>query len=113
MLCADDAETRALAARSPRAVRTCSFAADADVRASEVRQAGNQMHFLLHLPDEAPVAATLNLPGRHNVQNACAAATIALEIGVDPATIVEGLARFGGVGRRFSIHRTSRWRRAA
>ena len=46
----------------------------------------------------------MNLPGRHNVQNACAAAAIALEIGVDPATIVEGLARFGGVGRRFSIH---------
>ncbi len=104
VLCADDAETRALAARSPRAVRTYGFAADADVRASEVRQEGNQMHFLLHLPDEAPVAATLNLPGRHNVQNACAAAAIALEIGVDPATIVEGLARFGGVGRRFSIH---------
>ena len=104
VLCADDAETRALAARSPRAVRTYGFAADADVRASDLRQEGNQMQFLLHLPDEAPIAATLNLPGRHNVQNACAAAAIALEIGVDPGTIVHDLARFGGVGRRFSIH---------
>ncbi len=104
VLCADDAETRALAARSPRAVRTYGFAADADVRASDLTQDGNQMRFMLHLPDEAPRAAVLNLPGRHNVQNACAAAAIALEIGVDCAAIVDGLARFAGVGRRFAIH---------
>jgi UDP-N-acetylmuramate--alanine ligase len=104
VLCADDVETRALAARSPRAVRTYGFAADADVRASDVRQDGNQMQFLLHLPEEAPRAAILNLPGRHNVQNACAAAAIAIEIGVDSAAIVDGLARFAGVGRRFAIH---------
>jgi len=104
VLCADDVETRALAARSPRAARTYGFAEDADVRATEVRQDGNQMHFLLHLPDEAPRPAVLNLPGRHNVQNACAAAAIALEIGVEADTIVDGLARFAGVGRRFAIH---------
>jgi UDP-N-acetylmuramate--alanine ligase len=104
VLCADDVETRALIARSPRAVRSYGFADDADVRATEVRQDGNQMHFLLHLPDEAPRQALLNLPGRHNVQNACAAAAIALEIGIAPATIVDGLAHFAGVGRRFHIH---------
>jgi len=104
VLCADDVETRALAARSPRAARTYGFAADADVRASDVQQDGQQMRFTLHLPDEAPLAATLNLPGRHNVQNACAAAAIALEIGIEAKTIVDGLARFGGVGRRFAIH---------
>jgi UDP-N-acetylmuramate--alanine ligase len=104
VLCADDVETRALAARSPRAVRTYGFAADADVRATDVRQDGNQMQFTLHLPEEAPRAAILNLPGRHNVQNACAAAAIAIEIGVSASAIIDGLARFAGVGRRFAIH---------
>ncbi len=104
VLCADDVETRALAARSPRAARTYGFAADADVRASDVQQNGSQMSFMLHLPDEAPRSALLHLPGRHNVQNACAAAAIALEIGIAPDTIVDGLARFAGVGRRFAIH---------
>jgi UDP-N-acetylmuramate--alanine ligase len=104
VLCADDVETRALAGRSPRAVRTYGFAADADVRATDVRQDGNQMQFTLHLPEEAPRAAILNLPGRHNVQNACAAAAIAIEIGVSASAIVDGLARFAGVGRRFAIH---------
>ena len=104
VLCADDAEVRALAARSPRAVRTYGFADDADVRASQVRQDGAQMHFLLHFPDETPLPVCLRLPGRHNVQNACAAAAIALEIGIEAATIVKGLANFGGVGRRFQMH---------
>jgi UDP-N-acetylmuramate--alanine ligase len=104
VLCADDAEVRALAARSPRAVRTYGFADDADVRASQVRQDGAQMHFLLHLPDEAPLPVRLRLPGRHNVQNACAAAAIALEIGIEPGVIVSGLGNFGGVGRRFTMH---------
>ncbi len=104
VLCADDAEVRALAARSPRAVRTYGFAEDADVRATQIRQDGAQMHFTLHLPDEEPLPVSLSLPGRHNVQNACAAAAIALEIGIDAHTIVEGLAHFGGVGRRFQIH---------
>ena len=104
VLCADDVETHALSLRSPRAVRTYGFAEGADVRATDVRQNGSEMHFLLHLPDEPPLPALLHLPGRHNVQNACAAAAIALEIGIAPATIIDGLARFGGVGRRFHIH---------
>ncbi|MGE4073145.1 MAG: UDP-N-acetylmuramate--L-alanine ligase [Lysobacterales bacterium] len=104
VLCADDVETHELSLRSPRAVRTYGFAEGADVRATDVRQNGSEMHFMLHLPDEQPLAALLHLPGRHNVQNACAAAAIALEIGIAPATIIDGLARFGGVGRRFHIH---------
>lgn len=104
VLCADDPETHALSQRSPRAVRTYGFAEGADIRATDVRQNGSEMQFILHMPDEQPLAAVLHLPGRHNVQNACAAAAIALEIGIAPATIVDGLARFGGVGRRFHIH---------
>ncbi len=104
VLCADDAEVRALAARSPRAVRTYGFADDADVRASDLSQDGALMHFMLHLPDESPLPVRLALPGRHNVQNACAAAAIALEIGIEPEVIVSGLANFGGVGRRFTMH---------
>ncbi len=104
VLCADDPETRALAARSPRAVRTYGFADDADVRASDVSQSGTEMRFTLHMPDETPRDVRLKLPGRHNVQNACAAVAIALEIGVTADAIVSGLERFGGVGRRFHMH---------
>lgn len=45
--------------------------------------------------------ASLQVPGRHNVKNALAAALAALAFGVEPGAILEGLARFPGVGRRF------------
>ena len=45
---------------------------------------------------------TLPMPGRHNVQNALAAIAVALELGVDDAGLRAGLARFGGVKRRFT-----------
>jgi UDP-N-acetylmuramate--alanine ligase len=42
------------------------------------------------------------MPGRHNVQNALAAIGVALELGIDDATIQKGFAHFGGVKRRFT-----------
>ncbi|MBK8706825.1 MAG: UDP-N-acetylmuramate--L-alanine ligase [Saprospiraceae bacterium] len=45
----------------------------------------------------------LPMPGRHNVENATAAITVALHTGVDVSAIREGLATFGGVKRRFEF----------
>ena len=45
----------------------------------------------------------LQLPGAYNVQNALAALTAALAVGVDPATIVRSLESFTGTRRRFEI----------
>jgi len=45
----------------------------------------------------------LNLPGRHNVQNALAAAAIGWQLGVDAQAIARALAKFEGVGRRFNL----------
>jgi UDP-N-acetylmuramate--alanine ligase len=60
------------------------------------------MHFDLHLPGMAcTLPVTLNLPGRHNVQNALAAAAVGWQLGVDAEAIAHALARFEGVGRRF------------
>jgi UDP-N-acetylmuramate--alanine ligase len=42
------------------------------------------------------------MPGRHNVQNALAAIGVALELGIDDATIQNGFDKFGGVKRRFT-----------
>src|SRR5690606_30947436 len=45
----------------------------------------------------------LNLPGRHNVQNALAAIAVATELGVPDARIAAALESFNGVGRRFTM----------
>jgi UDP-N-acetylmuramate--alanine ligase len=45
----------------------------------------------------------LFVPGEHNVRNALAAIAVARELGIAPATIASGLAKFIGVDRRFQI----------
>ena len=103
VLCIEDAEVRALAEEMPRHCITYGFSADADVRASEIRQDGGRMRFMLHLPDGNNQAIVLNLPGRHNVLNALAAAAVAWQLGVSRADIAAALQAFEGIGRRFNI----------
>ncbi|PRH83576.1 UDP-N-acetylmuramate--L-alanine ligase [Arenimonas caeni] len=103
VLCADDPEVAALAAQTPRHLVTYGIRGQADVRATDVRQDGPCMHFTLHLPESAPQAVTLNLPGEHNVLNALAAATVGWELGVAPARIAAALEKFQGIGRRFNL----------
>jgi UDP-N-acetylmuramate--alanine ligase len=104
VLCVEDPEVNALAEDTHRHVLRYGFREDADVRASNVRQEGGAMKFDLHLPlEDAPIPVTLNLPGRHNVLNALAAASIGWQLGVDVVAIGQALEKFHGVGRRFNI----------
>ena len=68
-------------------------APEAQVRATEVRAADGAVTFTLHLP-HASVAVQLPLPGRHNVQNALAAAAAAWVLDVPVDDIAAGLADF-------------------
>ena len=43
------------------------------------------------------------LPGRHNIENATAAISIALDLGISPEKIKEALATFKGIWRRFEF----------
>jgi UDP-N-acetylmuramate--alanine ligase len=102
VLCIDDDEVRALVPEVPRSVRTYGTRPEADLRASAIQPVGMHTSFLVHGAElERPLAVTLNLPGRHNVLNALAAISVALELGVDEEAIVRALAGFQGVGRRF------------
>jgi UDP-N-acetylmuramate--alanine ligase len=76
----------------------------AQVRAVNVRADNGQMHFTVQrrngvtLPD---LPIVLNLPGEHNVLNALAAISVAVELGIHDAAVQSALAQFKGVGRRF------------
>ena len=52
----------------------------------------------------------LSVPGRHNLQNALAAAAVARELGVPSDVFSSGISAYAGVGRRFEFKR--RWRGA-
>ncbi|MGY0505493.1 UDP-N-acetylmuramate--L-alanine ligase [Luteimonas sp. e5] len=98
----DDPEVAQLAERVQRHVLTYGFDEAAEVRAENVRQAGAAMHFDLCLPDGSCTAVRLALPGRHNVQNALAAAAVGWQLGVAPEAIASALDKFKGIGRRFN-----------
>ena len=105
VLCADDAETAALAQASPRTTLLYGESEHADVRAVNIVHDDNRMRFDLVLPEqERPLPVVLNLPGRHNVLNALAAAAIGWQLGVDERAIANALASFQGIGRRFNLH---------
>ncbi|MCL4800673.1 MAG: UDP-N-acetylmuramate--L-alanine ligase [Burkholderiales bacterium] len=101
VLCADDANVREIMPFVSKPVVTYGFAADANVRAEDVEHAAGQMRFRAIREGAEPFAARLNLPGRHNVQNALAAIAVGTELGVAPAAMQKALAEFRGVGRRF------------
>lgn len=104
VLCLDDPEIRDLLPEVTRPVITYGLDAAADVYATDVQQAGAQTHFTAHRrQQDDTLAIMLNLPGRHNVQNALAAIAVATELGVSDADIRKALAEFQGIGRRFQI----------
>ncbi|GAB1594512.1 UDP-N-acetylmuramate--L-alanine ligase [Lysobacter claricitrinus] len=103
VLCIDDPEVAALAKNATRHVLTYGFAADADVRAENVVQQGARMRFTLCMPDGTRCETTLALPGRHNVQNALAAAAVGWQLGVEQPAICRALENFAGIGRRFNL----------
>jgi UDP-N-acetylmuramate--alanine ligase len=103
VLCTDDPIVAELAESLPRSVLRYGLNEGADVRASDLRQERGQMHFNLHLPNGVTQAITLNLPGTHNVLNACAAAAVGVQLGVSEMAIARALKLFKGVGRRFNI----------
>jgi UDP-N-acetylmuramate--alanine ligase len=110
VLCSDHAEVQAMVSRvSDRRVLTYGFNPQADVRAFnlEVSAAGSTFDVALR-PRGKGVAGrieglVLPMAGRHNVQNALAAIAVARELGVDDEAIRDGLSRFTGVNRRFTV----------
>ncbi|MGH8737706.1 MAG: UDP-N-acetylmuramate--L-alanine ligase [Burkholderiales bacterium] len=101
ILCADDPNVREILPFVSKPVVTYGFAADAAVRAEAVEHAAGAMRFRALREKAAPLEVTLNLPGRHNVQNALAAIAVASELAIADRAIQKALAEFHGVGRRF------------
>jgi UDP-N-acetylmuramate--alanine ligase len=106
VLCMDDANVKSLLPLITKPVTTYGLSEGAQVRAVEVEPDAARMRFrVVRRNGQARPAAdlnvTLNLPGVHNVQNALAAIAVGMEIGVPDEAIMQALADFRGVGRRF------------
>lgn len=105
VLCLDDEGVREILPQISKPVLTYGFSEDADVRAFDVRQDGMQSHFKVQRrKDATPLEVTLNLPGRHNIQNSLSVIAIAEELKIDDQQLKRALLQFRGIGRRFQIN---------
>jgi UDP-N-acetylmuramate--alanine ligase len=97
--CADDPNLTAVLPRITRRVRTYALDARADLSASRIE--------LGPFSAKATIASygdvRLNVPGRHNLQNALAVVAVGLELGLPFERIAAGLAEFRGAERRFEV----------
>jgi UDP-N-acetylmuramate--alanine ligase len=95
VLCADDELVRELKPKARRV--TYGFRHDATYRCEHVRP------FPIHHDGRELGRINLSQPGRHNIQNATAAAAMALEIGVRFADVAAALESFPGAHRRMEL----------
>lgn len=72
------------------------------VKAKNIRIASGKYHFELQYRDES-MESSLQIGGKHNIENALAAASVAISCGIDLATIAQSLESYKGVQRRFDI----------
>jgi UDP-N-acetylmuramoyl-tripeptide--D-alanyl-D-alanine ligase len=75
----------------------------ADVRAIDIASEERGSSFRLRLPGNREIDIHLPLPGRFNILNALAAASIADECGIEADRIKRGIESFGGVPMRLAI----------
>jgi UDP-N-acetylmuramate--alanine ligase len=103
--CVDDPVVKSLLPQVERSIITYGFDPGADVYAEHLLHENGVSKFSVVRAGHAQtLPVTLHFPGRHNVLNALAAIAIASDEGVADEHIINGLAKFQGVGRRFERH---------
>ncbi len=103
ILCMEDSNIQRIFPAIRRRTITYGRSAQVDLEIQNITLSadGSDFHIRRHQSDLGQFH--LNVPGVHNVLNATAAIAVALEMDVSLPQIVEGLAAFTGVDRRFSM----------
>ena len=98
-------ESLALAASHPQA-RSYGLGGRADYPLEVLSVGPHTAEGVLGLPtwhEQRELPLRLLHPGAHNLENAAAAAVVCIELGLPPQAVVEALATFPGVARRFEV----------
>jgi UDP-N-acetylmuramate--alanine ligase len=102
----DDAGARALAVEAAAGggrVVTYGTGAGADLRLTAIRPDGDGVAYDTTYRGADLGTVRLRVPGAHMAANSAAALLTGLELGLPPAGLVEGLATYSGVRRRFEF----------
>jgi UDP-N-acetylmuramate--alanine ligase len=100
---ADDGGARRVAERLETPVWRVGLASDADVRVRDVRARVDATLARVAVPGGEEHELRLRVPGVHNVRNAAMAIGVAAALEAPLPPVLEALAAFTGVGRRFEL----------
>jgi UDP-N-acetylmuramate--alanine ligase len=103
VLCLDQPNIQLLIPRLDRRIITYGLESGADLVARRLHLSGLTSRFEVFQRGTSLGECTLQVPGRHNVLNALAAVTVALDLEIPFLTIQKALAGFAGVQRRFQV----------
>lgn len=97
------ASMQAVLPRLRRRVVTYGIQSGADVTARELELRAGGSSFEVSVDGQSIGFFSVNIPGRHNVQNTLAAIAVGRELDLGPNEIQAGLQAFHGADRRFQI----------
>ena len=100
VLCLDHPAIQEIIPRVTKQFFTYGFGSQADYVGEEFRYEKGETVFGVKRRGERLGEIRLLMPGRHNADNALAAAAVSLELDVSFADVQKGLRAFDGIGRR-------------
>lgn len=103
ILCADSELVMQQRSKVTAPVLTYGLNPEADLTVTDVQLHGFSTLSTVTLHGKKLGTLQLNIPGKHNIQNALAAVAIGLEVGLSFEQISQALAAFQGVKRRFQV----------
>jgi UDP-N-acetylmuramate--alanine ligase len=104
VVCADDpGAARLRAAPVPARLLSYGRTADADLVLADLDVAQDGTSYTATLDGEKLGRVAIQVPGEHMALNSAAALLAGLELGLPSDGLIDGLARFGGVHRRFEL----------
>ena len=101
--CIDSPGVQIILPKIKRPIITYGLSSQADIRAENIEFHEMTTTYNIIKYNQNIGKIILNAPGKHNVLNSLAAATMGLEMGLNIENIIDGINSYGGVRRRFEI----------
>lgn len=108
ILCLDDPNLQSIIPFIERKIITYGFSSQADLQARDFSFSGFSSQSTLLAFGKKLGRMKLNVPGKHNILNAMAAAAVGLDLEIPVRTILRALENYTGTGRRFEFKATVR-----
>jgi UDP-N-acetylmuramate--alanine ligase len=103
VLCLDEPALQDIMPKIKKKIITYGLNGQADIQAVDIIHRQNTSRFLVVKEGKDLGEIVLQIPGKHNVQNALAAIAVGLELGVPFDRVKKGIEKFTGVFRRWEV----------